>query len=273
MECFYSTNDEVYHTDTDCNHQSVNKTIDGIYCNDCFTQITEITHEKSWTYSKTDQGVSLSRYHVQENYKKGTMGDIEKIYGKSIAEAAQIYFDNFSETAKDSNQKKFIVRGKKRSALKGVCVFYALRDNGIVNPWKDISEKMGIKMNDITNMDSIFLKFFPYKKQANNPYLLTKSILEKIHLNKKTYNQDIEKIYKTFNTKLICILNKSKPTSIAAGIVYMYTETNGLLKYYNITKQDFLEKVSLCETTLNGMSIMISNIIPTEYIKTIFNGV
>jgi transcription initiation factor TFIIIB Brf1 subunit/transcription initiation factor TFIIB len=171
---------------------------------------------------------------------------------KCIEDDAKIYYKLLSDTKHPigKNQGKFvIVRGTKRTGLKGACLYYACKRKGDTRSPKEIAKLFNIRYKDITKACKIFKKLMklqqlPHDSHVNDPEHFIKRYCRELHIAKE-YVAETLRIIK--NIEKLDIISVHTPPSIALATIILVIELNKL----NINREMIAEKFGLSEATIN----------------------
>ena len=164
--------------------------------------------------------------------------------------------------------KQKIYRGNSRKSMVFACIYnaYKISDNPqscdnlikIFNLQKNIGLN-GLKYVNLHASSSI-LKKLKQKKHYITPLHIIKDIMKKF----KGTSEQIQKVITIYNSikNKSHILNRSRPQSVASGVVYYYI----LIDNKNISLKEFCGVVDLSALTITRIVKEISMILKTEYI-------
>jgi len=171
---------------------------------------------------------------------------------KCIEDDAKIYYKILSDTKHltGKNQGKFIIiRGIKRTSLKGACVYYACKRKGDSRSPKEIAKLFSVRYKDITKGCKTFKKLMklhqiPYDAHVNDPEHFIKRYCRDLHI-AKNYVTDIMKIVK--NIEKLDLISAHTPPSIAIGSILLVVDMNKI----DIDRKMVATKFELSEATID----------------------
>ena len=241
---------------TDCIHKNVIIDSNRKVCEGCGKELDQdISHEKDWRYYGTADTKHISdpnRCYARRPDIKTIAKDVENlgISDKIVNTADKIY------TQVTQNK---IYRGKSRRAIIFACIFHAYKLDG--NPQTcdslielfGITRKFGLKGLKAVNlnMDKEFNKNVNYV----TPEDIIGEIMSQFDAD-KSQTDEVIGIYKQIKNRS-SLINRSRPKSIASGLVRYYILKNK--KDINI--DDFKNKVHLSELTINRIVKEIGKIL------------
>jgi len=239
-----------------CQHK--NKTVNGcqMICEDCGIEVSKIElQDKEWRYyghsdtrNSSDPSRCQTRY-VEED--KNIFKDIEGMgFSDEVVKKAN---ENYVKIIQNT-----IHRGNTRKGIIFACIFEALKILGRPQPAKPLGDLFGI--DNKTAMHGVkTLKLKLSKDCISNEYITPEHIIDDIMnefgatIDKKSEVKHIYLVVKGKSDKL----NRSRPQSIAAGLIYYW-----LLKTNNtITLKQFSERVKLRDTTILNISKEVKNVL------------
>ena len=243
-------------SDQVCTHK--NQTVNGcqMTCEDCGTELSKVDlQDKEWRYyghfdtkNSSDPSRCQTRY-VEDD--KNIFKDVEGMgFGDDVVKKAN---GNYVKIIQNT-----IHRGNTRKGLIFACVFEALKILGKPQPAKPLSELFGI--DNKTAMHGVKTLKLKLPKDCISPdYITPEHIVEDIMNNfgatmeQKTEVKELYNHIKGKSDKL----NRSRPQSIAAGLIYYWL----LKSNTTITLKQFSESVKLRDTTILNISKEIEQVI------------
>lgn len=240
----------------DCAHENCTNEKGVSICFDCGRELSfSLINEKEVKYygqGDTRHLMDASRIQLRKPEDKGIYHDVENMGFSEhiIAQANKIYTDV---------AKQKIFRGNSRKAIVCACVFFAFVQSECFQSHQklitifNLSQKAGLKG----------LKFVMYATRAKDkkivhitPVHLITEIMDMF----QTSSEQKEEVINIHNkVQAIKKLNKSRPQSISAGVIYYWIR----LKGKNITLKNFSEKVNLSALTILNIAKQISVILNT----------
>ena len=147
-------------------------------------------------------------------------------------------------------------------AIVFACIFHAYKLEGkpqsceqLINIF-NLDRKIGLKGLKHVNLNS--------KKQIKTTYITPQNLIREIMEKFDATEQQIDEVnilYSKIHNKS-SILNRSRPQSVASGLVRYYI----MLKGKDISIKEFKQKVKLSELTIEKMAKEISRILKTPWI-------
>ena len=232
-----------------CDHSEVIDDNGNLTCVNCGEEIKRnIIHEKEWRY-----------YGLSDNRRSGDPNRVQarKIEDKSIFKDVETMgFSN--KIVSDANDlytmvtKGHIYRGKTRKAIIFACIFQAYKTNGNPQPYSQLIDIFSLtKKAGLGGIKHVGLNA-PKESMIHTmhitPINLMEDIMNRFEAN-DTQKEEVKELYKKIKNKS-SILNRSRPQSVAAGLIYYWIEKTGI----NITLKDFAEKADLSELTITKIS-------------------
>lgn len=229
-----------------CNHENtINEGLSKI-CAECGAVLTkEFTYEKEWRYYgnyDTKHCSDPNRVTYRKNDEKTIHKEIEKcsISAKIIEKANEIY---------DMVTKNKIYRGNTRKGIIFACVYHAYHLTK--NPQScdqliqifEINQKIALKGLKFVKlnlpMDSEILNFVTDTKQ------LIREIMAQFNAT-PLQTEEVLKMHASIENRS-SLLNRSRPQSVASGLVRFYI----LKRNPNFSNEYFKQKIKLSELTLS----------------------
>ncbi len=144
-----------------------------------------------------------------------------------------------------------IYRGDVRKSILVACVYHVYKVSGDVQSHERLATIFGISVKcALKGLKHLGLAMLNKKTSSpvkKDPIVITsiREILKKFSGSKDQENEIIEMYHRIENKS--SELNRCRPQSIAAGLIFHWSEINGK----NISKKDFALKVNLSEMTIN----------------------
>jgi len=232
-----------------CDHSEVIDDNGNLTCVNCGEEIKRnIIHEKEWRY-----------YGLSDNRRSGDPNRVQarKIEDKSIFKDVETMgFSN--KIISDANDlytmvtRGHIYRGKTRKAIIFACIFQAYKTNGNPQPYSQLIDIFALtKKAGLGGIKHVGLNA-PKESMIHTmhitPVNLMEDIMNKFEAN-DTQKDEVKELYKKIKNKS-SILNRSRPQSVAAGLIYYWIEKSVI----NITLKDFADKADLSELTITKIS-------------------
>lgn len=239
---------------TDCPHENVIKENSKIHCIDCGLEIKNFTKKELNQISSEDTKKMSDpmRCQVRKTEEKNIYKDVEGMdfSDKIVAFANDLY----QHVTHDK-----IYRGNSRKAIVFACVFHAFKILG--NPQSCESLQSIFKLDRkviLKGLKHVSLnapKDLELQCKYITPVEIINEIMDKLNAD-KNQKKDVIDIYNKIKNKSP-ILNRSKPQSIASGIIYYYIK----LKNKQIDIETFTKKVNLSESTIVKIMTEIEKVI------------
>ena len=225
-------------------------------CEDCGEEINrDITYDKEWRYygaSDTKHNTDPNRCHIRKIEDRTIYKDVEGMgfSDKILTKANELYVQV---------TKGKIYRGSSRKAIVFACIFHTFKSIG--NPQScdklieifNLQKKIGLQGLKHVNLNA------PKGSYVHMSYITPENLIKEIMNNFEADNDQIEEvisIYKKIKNKS-SVLNRSRPQSVASGLVRYYIIKNNK----NISLSDFKTKVNLSELTINRICKEITKIL------------
>ena len=239
-----------------CRHLNTSKDKNDNICDDCGEIISkDISLNKEWRYygsSDTKHFSDPNRCHIRKNLDRNIYKDVSKL---GFSEKIQVEANNIY---KEITHGK-IYRGNSRKSIIFACIFHAFKLSGtpqsnenLINIF-NLDRKTALKGLKFVNMNA------PKNSKLRAIYITPENLLceimDKFEANDEQKN-DVIKIYQKIKNKS-SILNRSRPQSVASGIVRYYI----LIMNKDIPIEYFKSKVNLSELTINRIVKEIAKIL------------
>lgn len=247
------TTSSIPHDDEICTHLNCFQDDKGkTICIECGIEVFEnISFDKEWRYygaSDTKNGGSdPNRCQIRKSEERNIYDDIKHMgFSLSIQQAANTIYRKVTEGQ--------IFRGDSRKAIIFACIFKAFKETGCAQSFEHLQNVFGLKRKVISGgMKRVGMssKSTVYITPADLvPEIMRKFNAEQDHIN------HVEKLYVKIRNRS-SLLNRSRPQSVAAGLVFYYCSSIGK----NIPSKVFAEKVGLSELTINKINKEIKSIL------------
>lgn len=240
----------------ECSHSELVEENGTRSCTLCGIEITkEVSYEKEWRYYGADDTKHTSdpnRCHARKSEEKNIYKDVENMgfSDKVVDLANQIYL----QTTKDK-----IYRGKSRKAIVYACIFNAFKILGKPQSCEALRNVFQLDRKVILKGLKHVSLNAPKNSEIRTKYITAIEIINEI-MNKFNANTDQKKevfsIYEQVKNRSV-IINRSKPQSVASGIIYYYITSNKK----DIDIKTFTKTVNLSELTVNKVSKEIQKIL------------
>ena len=243
-----------------CTHSNTTDNSGIIVCTDCGEEIEKtVLHDKEWRYygqSDTKYASDPNRCQPRKIDEKNIFKDVEGL--------------GFNDKVLDIANKIYVQvtggkihRGKSRKAIIFACVFYTFKR--LKNPLAceslieifNLDRKTGLRGLKHVNLN------ISKEEHVNDTVHITPVNLIEDIMNKfsATPEQKLEVInlYSQIHNKSSKI-NRSRPRSVAAGLIYYWMELNNK----NILLKDFIQFVKLSELTVDRLAKEIKDILSQD---------
>lgn len=245
--------------ETGCKHEDCINEKGISICSNCGQELSfSLINEKEAKYYGQGDNKHLidsSRIQLRKAEEKGIFHDVEHMGFSEhiIASANKIYIDV---------TKQKIFRGNSRKAIISACIFYAFIQSDCFQSHQklvsifNLTQKAGLKglkfvMYSIRSKDKKIIHITPIHLITEIMDMFQTSIEQKQEV--IDIHEKVQKIKK---------LNKSRPQSISAGIIYYWIK----LKDKKISLKHFSEKVNLSSLTIVNIAKQIATILNTPNI-------
>lgn len=213
-------------------------------CEDCGVEIDKsIQFNKEWKFNNNRNSNDPSRCFMRKNNEKNILKDVDKMcLPENVVQEANKIYQHVVQTQ--------IFRGNTRKAIIFACVFYAYKKLNQPHSCDSLTKLFNLEKRDgLKGLKIVSLN-------ANNNYIdkfnyitpedIIKEIMKEFSANNKDIDNIIE-LYNKIKNKSSAILSRSRPQSIASGIIRYYIIKTGK----EISMENFREKVNLSELTIN----------------------
>lgn len=225
---------------TDCLHLNVIEENSKMLCTDCGCEM-KTTDKKDWHLfgiDDTKKSCDPMRCQVRKSEDKNIYKDVE---GMDFSDKVVAYANDLYQHV--TNDK--IYRGNSRKAIVFACIFHAFKTLG--NPQSCESLQSIFKLERKVILKGLKHVSLNAPKDLNlqskyiTPIEIINEIMDKLNAD-KGQKEDVIKIYNKIKNKSP-VLNRSKPQSIASGIIYYYIR----IKNKDMDINTFTQKVNLSE--------------------------
>ena len=225
-------------------------------CEDCGAEIVrDISYNKEWRYygsSDTKHNSDPSRCQKRKSDEKNIYKDVEGMnFGDKIIIKANSIYEEVTANK--------IYRGNSRKAIVFACIFHAYKLQGTPQSCENLvkifnlERKIGLK--GLKHVSLNLSKDSEIRKTYISAEDLIKEIMKKFDAN-DTQIQEVIDIYGKVQNKS-SILNRSRPQSVASGLVRYYIN----ITQKEIPMEDFRQKIGLSELTINRIVKEIDRIV------------
>jgi transcription initiation factor TFIIIB Brf1 subunit/transcription initiation factor TFIIB len=230
-------------------------------CEKCGLELPrEIDNSKEWRYygaQDTRHNGDPSRCHMRKIEERTINKDVENMgFSDKIIEKANSIYESVSQGK--------IFRGNSRKAIIFACIFHAYKLSGDPQPCDTLIDIFNLeKKVGLRGLKHVNLKI-PADSEIKSTYITPEHLIVDI-MNKfeatGEQKDDVISIYKKIANRS-SILNRSRPQSVASGIVRYYILVNDK----DISMTEFRAKVKLSELTINRIVKEIGILLDTPNI-------
>lgn len=225
-------------------------------CALCGYEVTkEVTYDKEWRYYGADDTRHTSdpnRCQARKVEERSIFKDVENMgfSDKVVSLANEIY----SQVTRDK-----IFRGNSRKAIIFACIFHAYKIMGKPQSCDNLQCVFNLdRKNILKGMKHVNLNA-PKNSEVRSRYItpveIVEEIMEKLNAN-SDQKKEVVSLYEMIQNKS-SILNRSKPQSVAAGLVYYYIIKTGK----EVDIKSYIKTVNLSELTINKIMKEIEKIL------------
>lgn len=247
----------------ECEHTKFITELSTKICTDCGKELEkETNYDKEWRfYPAKDNKIQgdTTRCHMRKNDVRTIHKDLENLgfNSKIINTANELY--------QQVTQGK-IYRGNSRKSIVFACVFSAFKMNNNPQTCENLIRIFNLKRKvGLKGLKHIHLNIEKDTQIQNiriTPYHIIIDIMQKFITTDPSQVSEVQSIYEYVKNKS-SILNRSRPNSTAAGILYYYILKNNK----SITLKQFSKEVELSELTIKKIVKQIDIIYGTSYMK------
>ena len=243
-------------TQIKCKHEHILTDNGTKICEDCGEEITrEINFDKEWRYygaSDTKHNTDPNRCHIRKSDERSIYKDVEGMgfSDKILTKANELYVQV---------TKGKIYRGNSRKAVVFACIFHTYKSVGTPQSCDslisifNLQRKTGLQGLKYVNLNAPKDSYI--HMSCITPENLIEEIMNKFEAEKYQIDEVI-KLYEKIRNKS-STLNRSRPQSVASGLVRYYILKNKK----NISLTEFKNKVNLSELTINRICKEITKIL------------
>jgi transcription initiation factor TFIIIB Brf1 subunit/transcription initiation factor TFIIB len=245
--------DEKKEIKTDCSHTETLTEQGAITCVLCGMEITQqLTYDKEWKYygmQDSKHTSDPSRCYIRKMADKTIYADVQHLpISTHILDIANNIYIQSCKTTR---------RGAFRKGIIFASIYHAYKlDN---NPQSDNLFKLfKIKRKDILNGLKFINENAP-RELLRRTYITPEHIIHEFlqHFDVSTSKRDeIIALYHSVKDKS-SILNRSRPHSVGAGVLWFWITKNNI----QITLKDYIQKIGLSELTVTKISKEIDRLL------------
>lgn len=243
--------------ENDCEHGHI-ITENGInICTLCGEEVSKATidMEKEWRYYGVNDSKHSSdpnRCQIRKVEQKNIYKDVENMgfSEKVVSLANNLYF----QVTKDK-----IYRGNSRKAIVFGCIMNAYKELGQPQSFETLQKIFKLERKVILKGIKLVNLNLPKNMELHGKYITPIELINEIMESLNATPQQVKEVVDIYNKvkNKSPIINKSKPQSIASGVIYYYIVSTNR----KIDMKDFLQKVNLSETTIVKICTEIEKIV------------
>lgn len=241
---------------SNCKHSNIIDENGIVCCGDCGIEMEKsIFHEKEWRYYGQADNKRMSdpnRVHLRKLEERNIYKDVESMgfSDKIVSLANQIYIQV---------TKGKIFRGNSRKAIIFASIYHSFKVQDKPQPHENLIKIFKLdRKNALKGLKHVNLNI-PRDSVIHTTYItpinLVEDIMDKFCATSEQ-KKEVRELYEKIANKSSKI-NRSRPQSIAAGLVFFWICYKGL----DISIKDFASKTDLSELTINKISKEISEIL------------
>jgi transcription initiation factor TFIIIB Brf1 subunit/transcription initiation factor TFIIB len=237
----YSTEDSI--TDvSECGHDDTTVQDMEIVCMTCGTILTNIS------FTDNLYGESVQNHYRKTKHIKGIHTDIETLQVPQDVEdmANEMYLNITMNITQKGNNRKGIICS---------CLKYACKKHGIPMTMERLTRLMNVKQRHIYKGCRMVADVYPETVDTLSPEDLIAENAGLFDLNSRDIQQ-IQALCRS-TTSESTVLKRSKPLSVAAGLVYFYIVLNKM----TVTRAQCAQKVGVSEITLQKIAKTVAEIL------------
>jgi transcription initiation factor TFIIIB Brf1 subunit/transcription initiation factor TFIIB len=242
--------------ESSCSHSNVIEENGIVCCVDCGIEMEKsIYQEKEWRYYGQADNKRMSdpnRVHLRKMEERNIFKDVESMgfSDKIVSLANQIYIQV---------TKGKIFRGNSRKAIIFASIYHSFKVQDKPQPHENLIKIFKLdRKNALKGLKHVNLNI-PRDSIIHTTYItpinLVEDIMDKFYATPE-HKKEVRQLYDRIANKSSKI-NRSRPQSIAAGLVFFWICYKGL----DISIKDFASKTDLSELTINKISREISDIL------------
>jgi transcription initiation factor TFIIIB Brf1 subunit/transcription initiation factor TFIIB len=237
----------------DCKHLDIISESDMLICSECGEEVKK-TISFGKDFKTSSPGKNNSRCIQRKNEEKSIFADLSQYQlPQNIIDTANQIFKRVT--------KGGTYRGHHRLSLIFACVFNSYKQHKMAISIDALKEKFNNSINNKCISKGLKIVGIGLKDSGNLPafHITPYNLVEEILLQFDANDQQIKHVkglYKSIENKS-SLLNRSRPQSVAAGIVYWYMWKNNK----NISIDDFSKRVKLSTLTIMKLYNEISKLL------------
>lgn len=257
-----SSDKDVKPVSNKCTHDEIVCEMALRICTKCGCEVEkEFNYDKEWrSYQNNDKSQSdTTRCHIRKNDVKTIHKDLENLgFNNKIINTANELYQKVTQGK--------IYRGNSRKSIVFACVFSSFKIHNNPQTCENLIRIFNLKRKiGLKGLKHIHLNIEKDTQVQNiriTPYHIISDMMQKFITTDSSQLDEVHSIYEYVKNKS-SILNRSRPNSTAAGIMYYY-----ILKHKKpITLKQFSKEVELSELTIKKIVKQIDLIYGSNLIK------
>lgn len=245
-----------------CTHEDVATEAASRICMKCGYEIDkELNYDKEWRFyqNKDSKMNDTTRCHMRKTDVKTIHKDLENLgFNNKIVNTANDLYQKVTQGK--------IYRGNSRKSIVFACVFSAFKMHDNPQTCENLIRIFNLKRKiGLKGLKHIHLNIEKDTQIQNiriTPYHIISDMMQKFITTDQNPVKEVHAIYDFIKNKS-SILNRSRPNSTAAGVIYYYILKNKK----SLTLKQFSNEVELSELTIKKIVKQIDLIYGTNLIK------
>jgi transcription initiation factor TFIIIB Brf1 subunit/transcription initiation factor TFIIB len=215
----------------------------------------DVTYEKEWRY----YGVDDTRHTSDPNRCQARKVEERSIFKDVDGMGFSDKVVSFANDIYTQVTKEKIYRGNSRKAIIFACIFHAFKILGKPQTCESLQEVFALDRKNILKGMKHVNNNAPKNSEVRTKYItaleIIGEIMEKLNANPEQ-KAEVVALHDMVKNRS-SILNRSKPQSVAAGIVYLYITRTGK----KIDIEDYTKIVSLSQLTISKIMKEVDRIV------------
>lgn len=246
----------------ECKHKDTIIEEQTVFCSHCGIEIEKDTSKMSYS-----GGRSLQR----RDQTKNLYNDVKDMnFPDEIKNKANAIFVEFIT---ESDSSTSICRGDKRKALIFACIKHAYAQRGEIRTFKDLNGYFQVSQKTFSKVNSTLSKTLNLirKSPVNwmTPDIYIKDIMKNF-TDKEEMISEVVGIYERVREKIAegsqsYDINRSRPSSVASGIVYYWIRNNPAVRE-EISLTTLSEKINISANTISKKAKEIALVLGTDLV-------
>ena len=240
-----------------CSHENIITTEKNITtCVECGEELESVPFDKEWRFYGSNDGRFYSDPNRCQIRKSGERSIYKDIEGLGLSDTIVAVANDLYNQITDGD----IHRGARRRGIIFACIRQSYLLSGKPQTFDDLITLFGLeRKSGLKGVKYVNLKT-PKEFKKNISHITHQDLLKKIMNTfgaKESQIQEVLNLYPEIQDKSE-ILNGSRPSSLAAGLIYYWICKNNKLV---ITSKEFADEVKLSELTIRKIYIEISRVL------------